>query len=142
MPFARRHHPHPQVAVDRESYRPGDAVRVTVSLEGCDDVGACHGHVRLRCHRPTDVALDAIAAATLVDPPEIAARGHDCVEVARAELAPCVGARELEAVIHLPGDAEPTCRGACEVAAWEVVAVVDHRAASAWVQVVPRVAHV
>jgi hypothetical protein len=144
MPFLRRHRPHPVVVLDRESYRPGDAVRVTVTIpvEAQQQQRPCHGHVRLRCHRPTDAALDAFAAATMVDPPEIASAGGDCVEIARAELMPHGPAGTLEAVIHLPGDAEPTCRGACEVAAWEVVAVVDRRAASAWVEVVARVAHV
>jgi hypothetical protein len=93
--------------------------------------------VRLRCHLPSDAALDA-----LVDPPEVAGCPAECVELARAELAPEPadrgGVREqrLTATLHIPPDAEPTCRGTREVAAWEIVAVVHRRAASAWVEVV------
>jgi hypothetical protein len=134
MPFALRRGPAPVLGLDRARYRPGDAVCVTVTLPpGVDP----RGHVRLRCHLPRDPALDA-----LVDPPEIAGCPAECVELARAELAPAGGAepdgsQRLTATVHIPPDAEPSCRGAREVAAWEVVAVVHRRAASAWVEVVP-----
>jgi hypothetical protein len=93
--------------------------------------------VRLRCHLPREPALDA-----LVDPPEIAGCPAECVELARAELAPAPerepdGGMRLTAIVHIPPDARPTCQGAQEVAAWEVVAVVQRRAASAWVEVLP-----
>jgi hypothetical protein len=131
MPFALRRGPAPVLGLDRASYRPGDAIRVTVTLPAGADP---RGHVRLRCHLPSDAALDA-----LVDPPEIAGCPAECLELARAELAPAPGGegeQRLTATIHLPPDAEPSCRGAREVAAWEVIAVVHRRAASAWVEVV------
>jgi hypothetical protein len=79
----------------------------------------------------------------LVDPMEPAGCEPECVEIARAELAPLVtgaGGDEVRmtATVHLPPDAEPSCRGSREVVAWEVVAVVHRRASSAWVDVVPR----
>ena len=135
MPFALRRGPAPVLGLDRASYRPGEAVCVTVTLPpGADP----RGHVRLRCHLPRDAALDA-----LVDPPEIAGCSTDCVELARAELAPVAerapdGSQRLTATVHIPDDAQPSCRGNEEVASWEVVAVVHRRAASAWVEVVPR----
>jgi len=129
MPFALRRGPAPVLGVDRASYRPGDAVRVTVTAP--PGVASPRGHVRLRCHRPREVPLDP-----LVDPPEISGCAAECVEVARAELAPSAdGSRRMTAIVHVPPDAEPTCRGGREVAAWEVVAVVHHRAASTWVEV-------
>jgi hypothetical protein len=76
----------------------------------------------------------------LVDPMEPAGCEPECVEIARAELAPVPGGPEvrLTATVHLPPDAEPTCRGSREVVAWEVVAVVHRRASSTWVEVLPR----
>ena len=135
MPFTLRR-PAPVIGLDREAYRPGDPVRVTVTLPVSERTRHVRGHARLRCHRPPDAFADA-----LVDPPEVATCGPDCVEVARAELSPAGpasgGGLQLVAVLHLPPDAEPSCRGTREVAAWEVVAVVDRRAASAWVEVLP-----
>jgi hypothetical protein len=133
MPFALRRGPAPVLVLDRASYRPGDAICVTVTLPAGADP---RGHVRLRCHLPSDAALDA-----LVDPPEIAGCPAECVELARAELAAAPGGdgereQRLTATVHIPPDAEPTCRGEREVAAWEIVAVVHRRAASAWVEVV------
>jgi hypothetical protein len=129
MPFALRRGPAPLVGVDRATYRPGDAVRVTVTIPA--DLASARGHVRLRCHRPRDIPLDP-----LVDPPEIAGCAAECVEMARAELAPSPdGSLCMTAIVHIPQDAEPTCRGGREVAAWEVVAVVHHRATSTWVEV-------
>jgi hypothetical protein len=134
MPFALRRGPAPVLRLDRASYRPGDPVCATVTVpEGVEP----RGHVRLRCHLPRDAALDA-----LVDPPEIAGCPAECVELARAELAPSPsqepgGPLQMTATVHIPPDAEPTCRGAREVAAWEVVAVVHRRAASTWVEVLP-----
>ncbi len=132
MPFALRRGPVPLVGVDRATYRPGDAVRVTVTVPA--DMASPRGHVRLRCHRPRDQPLDP-----LVDPPEVAGCAAECVELARAELAPGPrGSRRLSAIVHIPPDAEPTCRDGREVAAWEVVAVVQRRATSTWVEVLPR----
>jgi hypothetical protein len=133
MPFALRRGPAPVLGLDRASYRPGDAVRVTVTLPADADP---RGHVRLRCHLPVEASLDA-----LVDPPEVAACPAECVELARAELTPAHGrepdgSQRLEAIVHLPSDAQPSCHGAREVAAWEVVAVVHRRAANVWVEVV------
>jgi hypothetical protein len=133
MPFALRRGPAPALGLDRASYRPGDAVRVTVTLPAGVEP---RGHVRLRCHLPADAALDP-----LVDPPEVAGCPPECVELVRAELSPEPGAADereqrLTATLHIPPDAEPTCRGAREVASWEVVAVVHRRAASQWVEVV------
>jgi hypothetical protein len=129
MPFALRRGPAPLVGVDRASYRPGDAVRVTVTIPA--DLASSRGHVRLRCHRPRDIPLDP-----LVDPPEIAGCAAECVEMARAELVPAQdGSQCMTAIVHIPPDAEPTCRGGREIAAWEVVAVVHHRATSTWVEV-------
>ena len=52
------------------------------------------------------------------------------------QLAPAQdGSQRMTAIVHIPPDAEPTCRGGREVAAWEVVAVVHHRATSTWVEV-------
>ena len=131
MPFALRRGPAPALRLERTSYRPGDAVRVTVSVP---DLAQCgRGHVRLRCHLPPDAALDP-----LVDPLEFAGCEPECVEIARAELAPSPSEPErLIATVHLPADAQPTCRGEREVAAWEVVAVVGRRAANAWLEVLP-----
>ena len=134
MPFALRRGPAPVLGLDRASYRPGDPVCVTVTVPAGAE--APRGHVRLRCHLPRDPALDA-----LVDPPEIAGCPAECVELARAELAPADvrthdGTLRMIATIHIPPDAQPSCQGAREVAAWEVVAVVHRRAASAWVEVV------
>lgn len=127
MRFALRRGPAPQIGVDRPSYRPGDPVRVTVvAPAGTTDP---RGHVRLRCHRPRETPIDP-----LVDPPEISGCAAECVELARAELSPA-GSERLTAIIHIPPDAEPSCRGGVEVAAWEVVAVVHRRAASTWVEV-------
>jgi hypothetical protein len=132
MPFALRRGPVPVVGVDRATYRPGDAVRVTVMIPA--DMESPHGHVRLRCHRPRDLPMDP-----LVDPPEVAGCAAECVELARAELAPEPGRTAcLTAIVHIPPDAEPTCRGGREVAAWEVVAVVQRRATSTWLDVLPR----
>jgi hypothetical protein len=131
MPFALRRGPAPVVGVDRATYRPGDAVRVTVMIP--EEMVSPRGHVRLRCHRPRDLPLDP-----LVDPPEIAGCAAECVELARAELAPAPDRPAyMTAIVHIPPDAEPTCRDCREVAAWEVVAVVHRRAASTWVEVVP-----
>jgi hypothetical protein len=135
MPFALRRGPAPVLGLDRASYRPGEPVCVTVTLPAGADP---RGHVRLRCHLPPDVALDP-----LVDPLEFAGCEPECVEIARAELAPVPGSAgggevQLTATVNLPPDAEPTCRGSREVVAWEVVAVVHRRATSAWVEVIPR----
>jgi hypothetical protein len=132
MPFALRRGPAPTLGLDRTRYRPGDAVSVTVSLPAGAQCG--RGHVRLRCHLPPVAALDP-----LVDPLEFAGCEPECVEIARAELAPLPSAPErMTATVHLPPDAQPTCLGDREVAAWEVVAVVGHhRAAHAWLDVVP-----
>jgi hypothetical protein len=131
MPFTLRRGPAPVLGLDRASYRPGDAITVTVMLP--DGARCDRGHVRLRCHLPPDAALDP-----LVDPLEFAGCEPECVEIARAELAPLPSDPErMTATVHLPPDAQPTCRGDREVAAWEVVAVVGRRAANAWVDVVP-----
>jgi len=133
MPFALRRGPAPVLELDRSAYRPGDPVRVTVlAPPGVEP----RGHVRLRCHLPRDPALDA-----LVGPPEVAGCPAECVELARAELSPTGdaepdGAQRMTAIVHIPPDAQPSCRGACEVASWEVVAVVHRRGTSAWVDVV------
>jgi hypothetical protein len=131
MPFALRRGPAPVLRLERTTYRPGEAVRVTVSLP---DGGHCdRGHVRLRCHLPPDAALDP-----LVDPLEFAGCEPECVEIARAELAPLpTDPERMAATVHLPPDAQPTCRREREVAAWEVVAVVGRRAANAWLEVLP-----
>jgi hypothetical protein len=135
MPFGLHRGPAPELGLDRASYRPCDAVCVTVTVP--PGAESPRGHVRLRCHLPTDTAWDPF-----VDPPEVAACPAECVELARAELAP-VGPRDADgclrmtATMHIPPDAEPSCRGAREIAAWEVVAVVQRRATSTWVEVVP-----
>ena len=136
MPFALRRGPAPALGLDRASYRPGEPVQVTVTLPA--GTAGMRGHVRLRCHLPPDAAMDP-----LVDPLEPAGCEPECVEIARAELAPlpaCAGAGDVRmtATVHLPPDAEPSCRGSREVVAWEVVAVVQRRAASTWVDVLPR----
>ena len=136
MPFALRRGPAPVLGLDRASYRAGEPVRVTVTLPAGAQPG--RGHVRLRCHLPPHAAMDP-----LVDPMEPAGCEPECVEIARAELAQVPagaggGEVRLTATIHLPPDAEPTCRGSREVVAWEVVAVVQRRASSAWVEVLPR----
>ena len=136
MPFALRRGPAPALGLDRASYRPGDPVRVTVTLPA--GARAARGHVRLRCHLPPDVAMNP-----LIDPLEVAGCEPECVEIARAELVPAPGdgtggPMRLAATVRLPRDAEPTCRGSREVAAWEVVAVVHRRAMSAWVEVLSR----
>ena len=129
MPFALRRGPAPLIGVDRPSYRPGEPVRVTVTVPpGTPDP---RGHVRLRCHRPREAPIDP-----LVDPPEIGGCAAECVELARAELAPAPGtSQRLTAIVYIPPDAEPSCQGGVEVAAWEVVAVVHRRATSTWVEV-------
>jgi hypothetical protein len=132
MPFALRRGPAPLVGVDRATYRPGDAVHVTVMIPA--EMVSPRGHVRLRCHRPRDLPSDP-----LVDPPEVAGCAAECVELARAELAPAQDRSScMTAIVHIPPDAEPTVRGGREVAAWEVVAVVQRRATSTWVEVLPR----
>ena len=131
MPFALRRGPAPLVGVDRATYRPGDAVHVTVTVPA--EMASPRGHVRLRCHRPRDLPLDP-----LVDPPEVTGCAAECVELARAELAPATDQPAcMTAIVHIPPDAEPSCRDGREVAAWEVVAVVHHRATSTWVEVLP-----
>jgi hypothetical protein len=124
------------LGLDRASYRPGEPVRVTVTLPA--GAQAVRGHVRLRCHLPPEAAMDP-----LVDPMEPAGCEPECVEIARAELAPLPGGDgesgvRMTATVHLPPDAEPSCRGCREVVAWEVLAVVQRRASNAWVDVVPR----
>jgi hypothetical protein len=137
MPFGLRRGQAPTLGLDCASYRPGDAVTVTVTVAGDPPGAPATGHVRLRCHRPRELALDP-----LVDPTEIAGCERGWTEIARAELAQAErdddGRVRMTATIHLPPDAEPTCRGDREVAAWEVVAVVHRRAASTWLEVVPQ----
>ena len=136
MPFALRRGPAPVLGLDRASYRPGEPVQVTVTLPA--GTPCTRGHVRLRCHLPVAAVMDA-----LVDPLEPAGCEPECVEIARAELAPvatapAAGDVRLIATVHLPPDAEPSCQGSREVVAWEVVAVVQRRASSTWVDVLPR----
>ncbi len=78
------------------------------------------------------------------DPVHVTVTVPDCAEPPRGHVRlrchlprePDGGMR-LTAIVHIPPDARPTCQGAQEVAAWEVVAVVQRRAASAWVEVLP-----